>query len=135
MHSAEVVLADGHQVMLRGLKELLKHSYSIVASVSDARSLMKAVGKLKPDVAIVDVALPNDLGEGVIKQLSATQPELKTIVVSVYDEPTIVDKALSAGASGYVLKRRVASDLIPAIESVLADTEYLSPGLAAGSAR
>ena len=119
--------------MLRGLTELLQDSYSIVASVSDARSLVTAVGKLKPAVAIVDVALPNDIGEGVIKQLSACHPELKTIVVSVYDEPTIVDKALSAGASGYVLKRSVASDLIPAIESVLADTRYLSPGLAAAS--
>lgn len=114
--------------MLRGLTELLEPVYDVVASADDAPSLLEAVETFSPDVAIIDVSLPNE-GEGVVARLQATHPSVRILMVSVYDEDTIVQKAFAAGASGFVLKRRVASDLIPAIQAVLDGEIYRSPEL------
>ena len=129
MKPVRVILADNHQVMLQGLTELLAPTCTILASVSDARSLVSAVEEAKPDVVVVDVSLPNDIGQGVVRRLRGRYPDLKIILVSVYDEDTIVEKAFSSGACAFVLKRSVASDLIPAIESALENRRYLSPAL------
>jgi DNA-binding NarL/FixJ family response regulator len=126
MTSGRVLLADSHLNMLGGVLGLLKESFATVLMVADARSLLDAVTTFKPDVVVVDLSLPCDGEAGVAKRLMRDHPDLRLIVLSVHDEPTVADQMIAAGAAGFVLKRAVATDLIPAVWEVLGGGVYVS---------
>ncbi len=97
--------------------------------VSDTKSLLEVAGTLKPGVAVVDLSMPSCNNANVVRQLKDRNPELKVIVLSVYDEPEVINKILATGVSGFVLTRSAAWDLIPAIRKVLHGQIYISPAL------
>lgn len=115
--------------MLRSIGDLLEPGFEIVGMVEDAKTLLKAADILKPDIAIVDLSLPVAGKDNIARLLKDRNPELKLIVLSVHDEPAVVNEALAAGALGFVLKRSAAWDLIPAIQEVLEGRTYVSPAL------
>jgi DNA-binding NarL/FixJ family response regulator len=129
MKQGHVLLADQHQNVLAGLRTLLEATFETVVMVADEASLLEAAERLEPDLAIIDISLPVSTEENVARRLGNRHPRLKFIVLSVHDEPTAVNEALAAGASGFVLKRSAATDLIPAVREVLQGGIYTSPSL------
>lgn len=97
--------------------------------VADERSLMEAVATFKPDLVVVDLSLPREGEANTARRLMDSHPDLRLIVLSVYDEPTVVGQMLSAGVAGFVLKRSAATDLIPAVQEVLRGGTYVCPAL------
>ncbi len=129
MTQSTVVLADRHQNMLEGIRGLLEAVFDTVVMVADEMSLFRTVDRLSPDLAIVDLSLQLTKGVNVAKRLKERHPELKVIILSVHDDPTVVDKIMEIGIEGLVLKRSVATDLLPAIDAVREGDTYLSPSL------
>ncbi len=95
--------------------------------VADEISLFESATRLPIDLAVVDFSLTRGEGIGLVRRLRARCPIMKLIVVSVHDEPSASRSALEAGADGFVLKRAIATDLLPAVDAVLAGQRYVSP--------
>ena len=121
-----VILADGHQNILEGIRNLLETMFDTVIMVADRQSLFEAVEKVKPDMAIVDLSLPAADKAGIVHEIKEVFPELKFIILSVHDESTVVDEVMSAGASSFVLKQSIAVDLFKAICNVREGRTFVS---------
>lgn len=104
----------------------LKSEFELLAAVEDGKAAVAAVEEHRPDVILLDVSLPELRGFAAARQILARQPETKVLFVSNYDNREYVEEALSMGASGYVLKSRVAVELLTAIRAVLAGQFYQS---------
>jgi DNA-binding NarL/FixJ family response regulator len=126
MEKGCVILADSHQNLLAGVRELLKATFETVVMVADKKSLFEAAGKLNPLLAIVDLSLPVCCEVNVARDFKNRYPEIKFIILSVHDEAEAISEVMSAGASGFVLKRSIATDLSPAISEVLKGGTYIS---------
>ena len=113
-----VLLADRHHGLTEGMRGLLETAFGSVVMVADETSLLDGAGRLKPDVAVVDLSLARDRSLGWLKALKNRCPGLKVIVLSVHDEPNVRRAALEAGADAFVLKRAIATDLLPAVDAV-----------------
>jgi two-component system secretion response regulator SsrB len=122
-----VVLADRHQGLTEGIRGLLETMFEAVVMVADETSLRASAVRLHPTIAVVDLALVRDDGLGVVRRLHARCPDLKLIVLSHHDEASACQATLEAGANAFVLKRAIATDLLPAIEAVLAGRVSISP--------
>jgi two-component system secretion response regulator SsrB len=120
------LLADGHLGMLGGAHSLLEALFETVLMVADERSLVDAAATFRPDLVVVDLSLPREGEANVARRLLERHPDLRLIVLSVHDEPTVADQMLSAGVAGFVLKRAAATDLVPAVEEVRRGGVYVS---------
>jgi DNA-binding NarL/FixJ family response regulator len=115
-----VLLADRHHGLSEGVRGLLETMFEVVVMVADEPSLLETAERLKPVVAVVDLSLkPKDRLEW-LSRLRARCPDLGVILISIHDEPSVELAARNAGADGFVHKRDLASDLLPAIEAVIA---------------
>jgi len=123
----KVLLADIHQNMLAGVRTVLENMFEKVFMVADEASLLDAAEKIKPDLIIADLSLPVTVESNIARRLNMIFPEIKLIILSVHDESTAINECMEAGAKGFVLKRTVVNDLVPAIEAVLQDDLYVSP--------
>lgn len=126
-----VLLADDHEAVLRAAAALLKSKFEVVGSASDGQSLVESALHLKPDVVVVDISMPGCTGIEAIKALKAAGLVTKVVFLTVHDDPDFARAALALGTAGYVVKRRMASDLIPAIQLALAGRSFVSPPIAA----
>jgi two-component system invasion response regulator UvrY len=97
--------------------------------VADETSLLEAVGRMEPDLVVVDLSLPVSGGVNIVRTLLGQYPGLRVIVLSVHDEQTALSQVLGAGAAGFVLKRTAAADLTAAVQAVLRGETYVSAGL------
>ena len=123
-HLSCVLLADRHHGLAEGVRGLLETAFGSVVMVADEASLIEGAGRLLPDVAVVDLSLARGSGLGWLKALRQRCPDLKVIVLSVHDEPSVRRAVMAAGADAFVLKRAIATDLLPAVEMVrLAQSE------------
>ena len=122
-----VLLADRHHGLAEGVRGLLKTRFEAVIMVADETSLLESAGRLRPTLAIVDLSLARGDSLGWLHRLRERCPTLKVIVISVHDEPSVRRAVLEVGADGFVLKRALATDLLPAIESVLAGLGSTAP--------
>jgi len=129
MEKGCVILADSHQNLLEGVRELLNTVFDTVVMVADKKSLFEVAGKLKPKLAVVDLSLPVSGEVNIAREVRRRCPKLNFIILSFYDELEAVSEVMSAGASGFVLKRCIATDLIPAVREVLKCGTYISPSL------
>ena len=114
-HLSCVLLADRHQALSEGVRGLLETAFGTVVMVADETSLLEGARRLQPDVAVVDLSLARHSGLDWLRALRARCPEVKVIVLSVHDEQSVRQAALDAGAHAVVLKRAIATDLLPAI--------------------
>ena len=121
-----MILAERHPNLLEGIRGLLETMFETVVMVADKRSLFEAVERIKPDLAVVDLSLAASGEASIARAISDSYPELKLIVLSVHDEPAAIDDAMSAGASGFVLKRSLATDLFKAVESAQQGRTFIS---------
>jgi DNA-binding NarL/FixJ family response regulator len=127
MKQGKVLLADNHQNMLEGVRNLLEDMFETVFMVADEASLLEAAEKLKPDLIVADLSLPVTKEVNIVRRLKMAFPDIKLIILSIHDERAAVGECINAGATGIVLKRRAVIDLIPAVESVLKGRIYISP--------
>ncbi len=127
--AGRVLLADRHQNMLEGIRNLLETVFDVVIMVADEKSLLDSLDKSRPDLVVVDLSLAVTEEVNVARRIRKRDPDMKVIILSVHDEQAAVDACLSAGAAGFVLKRTAANDLIPAIWEVLKGRTYVSPSV------
>ena len=109
------------------LKSLLEPHFTIVASVDSGRDAVAAAAAHKPRIVLLDLSLPEIRGFDAARQILAANHDCKVLFVSNYADRTYPGAAKELGASGYVLKSRAVTDLLPAIEAALADRFYQSP--------
>ena len=119
MKHGRVLLADSRLGMPGSVHSLLDALFETVLMVADERSLIDAIATFKPDVVVVDLSLPGEGEANIARRLMERHPNLRLIVISVHDEPTVVGQVMGAGAAGFVLKRAAATDLVPAVEAVM----------------
>jgi DNA-binding NarL/FixJ family response regulator len=124
-------LADDHGIVRRGMKALLENENDIevAGEAADGREALKLCLSLDPDVAIVDIAMPQLNGIDVTAQALKQLPRLKVIMLSMYADESYVLRALMAGAKGYLLKEATEEDLLPAVRAVAAGKSFFSPAI------
>ena len=113
-----VLLADRHHGLSEAMRGLLDTEFGTVVMVADEASLLEGAGRLRPDVAVVDLSLAGDRGLGWLRALRQHCPDTRVIVLSVHDEQTVRRAVMEAGADAFVLKRAIATDLLAAIDFV-----------------
>ena len=129
MKQGKVLLADNHQNMLSGVRNLLENMFERVFMVADEASLIEAADKLTPDLIVADLSLPAMNEVNIARRLTKAFPGIKLIILSIHDEQTAVGECLEAGAVGFVLKRTAVNDLVPAVETVNKGDVYVSPSV------
>ncbi len=131
MKRATVILADDHQIVRRGIYSVLsaEPDIEIVGEAEDGFQACDLVQERKPDVLVLDLAMPGMHGFEVAERTASVSPGTRTVVLSMYDDAQYVVRALRLGIKGYVLKRSVAEHLVHAIRESLAGRCYVSPPL------
>jgi len=122
-----VLLADRNHGLTEATRSLLETSFDAVVMVADEASLVESAKRLQPMIAVVDLSLLASESLRWIKWLRALCPEVKLILLSVHDEPSVCRLAMDSGADAFVLKRAIATDLMVAVDAVLAGKRYCSP--------
>jgi DNA-binding NarL/FixJ family response regulator len=122
-----VLLADRHHGLRDSVRGLLETAFETVFMVANEASLLEGAGRLKPAVVIVDLSLSAGDLRGLLGRIGTRVPGAKVLLLSVHDERTVAECALAAGADAVVLKRSLATDLMPAVDALLAGQRYLSP--------
>jgi DNA-binding NarL/FixJ family response regulator len=122
-----LLLADDHTLLLDGLKMMLEPEFELAGVVEDGQALLAAAARLKPDVILIDIAMPVLNGMDAARQLRKIVPFSKLIFLTMHDDPDYVTEAFRTGASGYLLKRAAASELMTAIREVMRGGRYVSP--------
>lgn len=133
MASPRVMLADDHTILVEAFRKLLEPQYEVVGTVADGRALVEMAPQLKPDVIVVDIAMPlmNGLEAGL--RLKELMPTVKLIFLTMNEDPDLAVEAIrSGGASGYLLKSSAASELMQAIHMALKGKSYITPQIARG---
>ena len=127
MPAPRVLLADDHHLLLGALEKLLQEDCQIVGRVSDGHALVAAAQQLKPDVIVLDVAMPllNGLEAG--RQIKQALRSVKLIYVTMNEDPDIAAEAFRVGASAYLLKRSTPVELLTAIREVMLGRSYVTP--------
>ncbi len=128
--SVKVLVADDHQILREGLVTLLgKAGLTVVGEAADGRTVVRLARELKPNVVIMDIAMPELNGIEATRQIVADVPGIKIIALSMHADKHFVRGMLQAGASGYLLKHCASQELVQAIRSVQNQQVYLSPGI------
>jgi len=127
MSRPSVLLADDHTLLLEAFQKLLADDCDVVGMVADGRALVAAATKLKPDVVVVDIAMPLLNGLDAARQIKQLLPETRIVFLTMNEDPDLAAEAFRAGASGYLLKRSAASELLTAIREVVQRRSYVTP--------
>lgn len=127
-----IALADDHKVVRQGLRALLEgvKDFSVVAEAGDGKEIVELVLREKPEVAVIDLAMPSLNGVEATRRIVRDVPQVKVLVLSMYTGEEYVREALNAGASGYLVKDSAADDLVEAIRLVARGERFLSPAIA-----
>ena len=122
-----VLLVDDHPAVLRQVSQLLSDMFEVVATLPDGRDLHRAVQVHQPDLIVMDISLPGANGIDLARQLGTNPRPPKIVFLTVHADPDYLQEALATGALGYVVKSRLASDLIPALLAAIAGRRFVSP--------
>lgn len=126
-----VLLADDHLMVAEALKSLLTPEFDLVGVVEDGRALVEAAKKLRPDVIVADITMPHLNGIDALLQLRQSGNKVPVVFLTMHRDATFAQRALAAGASGFVLKHSAPAELLVAIRAALKGDTYLTPQLAA----
>jgi len=124
-----VLLADDHKAMLERVKRLLDSEFEVVGAVDNGQALVDSATELNPDVLVVDISMPVLNGIDAVRQIRKLGSKARVIFLTVHEDPDMVPACFDAGALGFVVKSRLASDLIPAIQFALTNHTFVSPTL------
>jgi DNA-binding NarL/FixJ family response regulator len=123
---ARILLADDRQEMRDFVTQLLETDFEIVQAVGDGRAFLEAASKLNPDLCLLDISMPIIDGIQAAAQLKASGSTAKIIMLTIHEDNDFVRASFKNGASGYVVKTRIASDLVIAVREVLAGRTFVS---------
>ena len=127
--SSCVLLADQHHGLRDGVRGLLETEFETVFMVANEASLLEGAGQLHPAIVVVDLSLAAGDLRSLLTRVTERAPGSKVLMLTVHDETTVAKAALAAGAQGVVLKSRLATDLLAAVDALRAGRRYLSPEL------
>ena len=127
MKRPRVLLADDHRLLREAFTQLLQARCDVVGAVADGRALLDAAPRLRPDIVVLDIAMPLLNGLDAARILRQKMPEVKVIFLTVSEDPDMAAEAFRAGASGFLLKNSAASELLQAIEEVFQGRSYITP--------
>ncbi|OQX25380.1 MAG: hypothetical protein BWK80_15920 [Desulfobacteraceae bacterium IS3] len=128
MNKIKVLIADDHAIVRNGLRKLLEEQadMNVVGEATDGLQTVKKVKSLNPDVALIDIAMPRLSGLEATSIIKESLPKVQVVMLSMHEKDAYVDRALAAGALGYVLKASPTSDVLEAIRSVHEGKYFLS---------
>lgn len=131
MTSIRVLLADDHTLVRAGIHALLQglHGIEVVAEAADGREALRLIGACRPDVALLDVAMPGLNGLEVASRTAKESPQVRVLILSMHANEEYVLQALRAGAAGYLLKGADIAELELAIRAVMRGETYLTPAV------
>jgi DNA-binding NarL/FixJ family response regulator len=129
LERVRVLLADDHPELLAVTSRLLNGKYEVVGAVSDGQALLEAAARLTPDLIVTDISMPILSGLEAARRLNAAGSTVKVLFLTVHDDSEFVLAGLAAGAKGYVVKSRIASDLLFAVKEVLAGRSFISTAI------
>jgi DNA-binding NarL/FixJ family response regulator len=124
-----ILLADDHPDMLAVVANLLGTSFDVIGMVGDGESLLDAAADLQPDVLVLDISMPLLTGIEAAQRLKKCGNTARIVFLTVHEDPDFVRASLATGAFGYVVKPRVATDLVVAIREAVAGRIFISPPL------
>src|SRR5216684_1341911 len=124
-----ILVADDHELVRRGIRGLLRgrRGWRVIAEAANGREALEKANKLKPDVVIVDVSMPELDGLQATRQIRETTPNTEVVVLTMHESDQMVRRVLEAGARAYVLKSDLAAHLVNAVEDVSAGKLFLTP--------
>jgi two-component system, NarL family, response regulator NreC len=127
-----VMVADDHAILRSGLRLLVnaQADMEVVSEAPDGEHAVRAARETKPDVALMDLTMPGAGGMRALQEIVRDCPKTRVLVLTMHDDPAYLRSVLSAGASGYVLKRSVDAELLTAIRAVHRGGTFVDPGLA-----
>lgn len=126
--AGQVIIADDHPVVRRGLRVLLERAgYHIVGEAGTGREAVRLAELLHPDMAILDLSMPELDGLEAGKEIRQTSPDTKVLLFSVYEDPYFIRQAEEAGFGGYVLKCRAVDELLRAMQNILEGGAFFAP--------
>jgi len=128
----QILIVDDHPIVREGLESILSHEQDlqVCGQTEGASDALKAIGKLKPDIAIVDISLKSSDGIELTKTIKTRYPALSVIVLSIHDEAVYAERVLLAGAKGYLMKDALSANIVKAIRTVLRGEIYVSDTVA-----
>jgi DNA-binding NarL/FixJ family response regulator len=127
MKRPRVLLADDHRFLREAFAQMLEPNCDVVGAVGDGRALVAAAKETRPDVVVVDIAMPLLNGLDAARQLKRLMPGVKVIFLTVSEDPDLAAEAFRVGASGFLLKNSAAAELSYAIQEVLQGRSYVTP--------
>lgn len=129
MKRLSILIADDHELVRRGIRQLLltRRCWKLVGEATSGREAMAKIRRLRPDIAILDVGMPELDGLEATRQLNKIAPKTKVIILTMHDSMLMVKRALESGARGYVLKSDLTKDLTEAVELVSEGKTFLTP--------
>lgn len=132
MPRPRVLIADDHALLLAAFEKLLADHCEVVGQVSDGRALVEAAERLRPDVIVLDIAMPllNGLDAG--RQIKQKLRDVRLVFLTMNEDPAVAAEAFRAGASAYLLKRSAASELSTALDEVMRGRSYVTPLVTGG---
>ncbi len=131
--ATRIFLLDDHEIVRRGLRELLEAEgdLEVIGEAGTAEEALRRVPSLAPDVAVLDVRLPDGDGVEVCREIRSRQPEVRCLMLTSYADDEALFDAIMAGASGYVLKQVRGNELVDAVRTVASGQSLLDPGVTA----
>jgi len=132
VYKIRVLIVDDHAIVRTGLRLLIsgQDDMTVVGEAGSTQEGIQAAERLSPDVALIDLSLPGEGGIEAIRHLRKTRPRVRTVALTMHDDPAYLRSVLSAGGSGYVVKRAADSELLAAIRAVRDGRSFVSPLLA-----
>ena len=132
-----VLIVDDHAIVRAGLRLLIsgQEDMTVIGEAGSTQDGIDAAERLSPDVALIDLSLPGEGGIEAIRHLRKTRPRVRTVALTMHDDPLYLRSVLSAGGSGYVVKRAADSELLAAIRAVREGRSFVSPMLAEAEAQ
>jgi DNA-binding NarL/FixJ family response regulator len=129
MQRSRILIADDHTLIAELCKRLLEPEFEVVDTVINGRAMVRVATQVKPDVIVLDIAMPvlNGLDAG--RQVKAALPSVELVFLTMYTDPELALEAFDRGAAGYLLKTCAVTDLLTAVREVLRGKNYLSPSL------
>ncbi len=131
MAKITVLIADDHAIVREGIRMILAlhDDIEVVGEAADGREAIDKIGKLLPDVVLMDIAMPGLGGLEATLEVTKTRPETKVLVLTQYDDTEYIYRFLKAGAAGYLLKKAVGPELVSAIRTVSEGKAFLDPAV------
>jgi DNA-binding NarL/FixJ family response regulator len=126
-----IVLADDHPIVLDGLRNLIRAEpdFELVGEAASGLSALKIIREQRPDVAVLDISMPELNGIVLSRRLAGEMPGLRLLVLTLHEDRAYLNQALEAGVRGYVLKRSAVENLVQAIRAVLVGGLYIDPAI------